>query len=103
MAMPMILEEAPVTIGELEREQRELEHAWRSPTGFKGWLAEVDHKVIAKRYIVTSFIFFVLGGLEAAVMRIQLAKPENSFIGPDLYNQIFSMHGTTMMFLFAVP
>jgi cytochrome c oxidase subunit I+III len=63
----------------------------------------VDHKSIGKRYIITTFLFFVLGGLEAAVMRAQLARPENGLIGPDAYNQIFTMHGTTMMFLFAVP
>src|SRR5207244_11895602 len=55
------------------------------------------------RYIVTGFCFFVLGGIEAALMRIQLAKAENNFLNPDLYNQIFTMHGSTMMFLFAVP
>jgi cytochrome c oxidase subunit 1 len=63
----------------------------------------VDHKSIAKRYIVTAFIFFVLAGLEAATMRAQLARPENTVLGPDAYNQFFTMHGLTMMFLFAVP
>jgi cytochrome c oxidase subunit I+III len=48
-------------------------------------------------------IFFVLGGVEALLMRIQLGSPENTFLDPDLYNQIFTMHGTTMMFFFAVP
>jgi cytochrome c oxidase subunit 1 len=86
-----------------ERERRELEWTWRPPPGLVGWLAEVNSKEIAKRYIITAFVFFLLGGLEAAAMRIQLARPENDFIGPDLYNQLFSMHGTTMMFLFAVP
>jgi cytochrome c oxidase subunit 1 len=103
-AAPLVVEPVtPARDADLEREQRELEHAWRSHPGLTGWLAEVNHKVIAKRYIITAFVFFVLGGLEAAVMRIQLARPENAFVGPDLYNQIFSMHGTTMMFLFAVP
>ena len=103
MAIPLIREETPASVDELDRERLEMERSWRSPGGFIGWLAEVDHKVIAKRYIITAFVFFVLGGLEAAVMRIQLSRPENDFVGPDLYNQIFSMHGTTMMFLFAVP
>jgi cytochrome c oxidase subunit 1 len=55
------------------------------------------------RYIVTAFIFFIAGGIEAAFMRWQLSRPENHFLSPDMYNQIFTMHGTTMMFLFAVP
>jgi cytochrome c oxidase subunit I+III len=63
----------------------------------------VDHKRIALRYIVTAMVFLLLGGLEAGVMRAQLSRPENTLIGPDLYDQIFTMHGTTMMFLFAVP
>ncbi|MFP5260604.1 MAG: cytochrome c oxidase subunit I [Blastocatellia bacterium] len=86
-----------------ERERRKLEETWRTPPGLLGWFMTTNHKSIAKRYIVTAFIFFLLGGLEAAAMRLQLSRPENRFLGPDLYNQIFSMHGTTMMFLFAVP
>jgi cytochrome c oxidase subunit 1 len=86
-----------------DRHLAALNATWRSRPGILGWLGEVNHKVIARRYIITAFVFFVLGGIEAALMRIQLARPENGFIGPDLYNQIFSMHGTTLMFLFAVP
>jgi len=71
--------------------------------GLVGFLATVDHKRIGIRYIVTGFAFFVLGGTLAGLMRLQLAVPENGLIGPDRYNQIFTMHGTTMMFLFAVP
>ncbi|HEX8245905.1 MAG TPA: cytochrome c oxidase subunit I [Longimicrobium sp.] len=63
----------------------------------------MDHKIVGRRYIITAFIFLFLGGLSAAVMRLQLGQPENRLIGPDLYNQLFTMHGTTMMFLFAVP
>ncbi|MBV9210292.1 MAG: cytochrome c oxidase subunit I [Acidobacteria bacterium] len=86
-----------------ERVRRELELTWTEPRGFFGWFTHTDHKSIATRYIVTAFIFFLLGGLEAAVMRWQLAKPNNHFVGPVLYNEIFTTHGTTMMFLFAVP
>jgi cytochrome c oxidase subunit 1 len=85
------------------RLHNELERTWRQHTGFWGWLTSVDHKSVGKRYIVTAFIFFILGGLNAALMRAQLARPENDLVGPDLYNQLFSVHGTTMMFLFAVP
>ena len=86
-----------------ERDRRALERAWGGTPGFWGWLTSTDHKSIGKRYIITAFVFFLLGGIEAAMMRIQLARPENRFLGPDQYSQIFSTHGTTMMFLFAVP
>jgi cytochrome c oxidase subunit 1 len=80
-----------------------LEATWREEPGLLGWLKSVDHKSIAIRYIVTAVVFFLLAGLEAAVMRVQLARPENTVLGPDAFNQFFTMHGTTMMFLFAVP
>ena len=86
-----------------ERELRELELTWARPGGIVGWFTDTDHKAIALRYVVTAFIFFLLGGIEAALMRIQLARPESHFLNPDLYNQVFTVHGTTMMFLFAVP
>jgi cytochrome c oxidase subunit 1 len=85
------------------RIQRELERSWAVPRGLIGWLSVVDHRSIGRRYLVTAFVFFVLAGLLAALMRIQLAFPENTFLGPDLYNQMFTVHGTAMMFLFAVP
>jgi cytochrome c oxidase subunit I+III len=84
-------------------EQEQMERTWATAPGIRGWLSTTDHKRIGTRYIATALVFFLLGGLEAAMMRAQLARPENSLIGPDLYNQIFTMHGTTMMFLFAVP
>jgi cytochrome c oxidase subunit I+III len=82
---------------------RQLDATWRTPSGFYHWLTTVDHKLIGRRYIVTAVAFFLLGGLQALMMRMQLAMPDNTLLGPDLYNQIFTMHGTTMMFLFAVP
>ncbi|MGX8008963.1 cytochrome c oxidase subunit I [Mesorhizobium sp. ORM8.1] len=81
----------------------QLSETWKTQRGFYGWLSTVDHKRIGHRYIVTAFIFLVLAGLAALVMRLQLASPEAGHVGPDLYNQLFTMHGTTMMFLFAVP
>jgi cytochrome c oxidase subunit I+III len=81
----------------------ELDEVWRARPGFLGWLMTTDHKSIAKRYVATAFIFFLLAGVEAAAMRAQLSRPENGVLGPDAYNQFFTMHGTTMMFLFAVP
>ena len=83
--------------------RRELEETWKSPSGLLGWLTETSHTALGKRYIVTAFVFFALGGIEALLMRLQLARPENTVLGADLYNQVFTMHGSTMMFLFAVP
>ena len=76
---------------------------WGRPPGFLGWLSSVDHKDIGRRYIVTALVFLALAGALAVAMRIQLSKPDNDVIGAARYNEIFTMHGTTMMFLFAVP
>ncbi|MEA3049188.1 MAG: cytochrome c oxidase subunit [Sphingomonadales bacterium] len=80
-----------------------LERTWSDAPGFWGWLTTTDHKRIGLRYIVTAIIFLSLGGILSLVMRLQLATPESGLISPDRYNQLFTMHGTTMMFLFAVP
>ena len=80
-----------------------LEQTWRDPPGLYGWFAAINHKTIAVRFMLTTFGFFVAGGVLALIMRLQLARPENTLVGPDFYNQLFTMHGTTMMFLFAVP
>jgi cytochrome c oxidase subunit 1 len=96
---------APPTAGEAPppHDDAALARTWGSRPGLIGWLTSVDHKSIGRRYIATAFAFLLLGGIEAALMRAQLARPENALIGPDRYNQIFTVHGTTMMFLFAVP
>src|SRR5690349_13068687 len=86
-----------------DRERDSLEAAWSEPGGIHGSFSITTHQVLEKRYIVTAFIFLLLGGIEALLMRLQLARPENTFLGPVRYNQIFTLHGTTMMFLFAVP
>jgi len=83
--------------------ERQLAKVWGTPSGFWGALATVDHKIIGRRYIVTAFVFLLMGGVLALLMRIQLAQPEGRLLGPDLYNQVFTMHGANMMFLFAVP
>jgi cytochrome c oxidase subunit 1 len=80
-----------------------LERTWYDGHGFWGWMTSVNHKSIALRSIVTAFVFFLLAGILAAVIRAQLARPENTLVGPDAYNQIFTTHGTAMMFLFGVP
>jgi cytochrome c oxidase subunit I len=80
-----------------------LARTWGRPRGLIGWLSSVDHKDIGRRYIVTALTFLALAGALALIMRLQLAKPENDLVGAARYNEIFTMHGTTMMFLFAVP
>ena len=92
-----------ITPETIEAERRELEKTWAEPRGVLGWFTNTNHKAIGLRIIVTAFIFFLFGGVLAALMRLQLMKPENDVLGPDLYNQIFTTHGTSMMFLFAVP
>ena len=71
--------------------------------GFWSWVTTVDHKRIAKLYGYTGFVFFIVGGLEALLIRLQLARPENAFITPAEYNSLFTMHGTTMIFLVVMP
>jgi cytochrome c oxidase subunit I len=82
---------------------RRLEQIWGTPRGILGALSTVDHKRIGCRYIATAFVFLFLGGVLALAMRLQLSRPEAGLISPDRYNQIFTMHGANMMFLFAVP
>lgn len=67
------------------------------------WVSTVDHKQIGILYLLVSLFFFGVGGIEALVIRWQLAKPENQFLTPAQYNQVFTMHGTTMIFLVVVP
>jgi cytochrome c oxidase subunit I+III len=76
---------------------------WDTPNTLMGRLTTVDHKTLGKRYLITAFVFLCLGGLEAAVMRAQLARPNEHLLSAEAYNQLFSMHGTTMMFLYAAP
>ncbi|HET6614611.1 MAG TPA: cytochrome c oxidase subunit I [Dehalococcoidia bacterium] len=80
-----------------------LERAWEAPGFIAGWLATVDHKQIALRYFVTAFVFLGESGMSSLVMRTQLAVPNNSFVDAEHFNQIFSLHGTVTIFLFATP
>lgn len=80
-----------------------LERTWATPPGFVGWLGQVNHRAIGTRYIVTGTFFFLLAGLDALRMRLQLAVPEADIISASTYNAAFTMHGSTMMFLFALP
>src|SRR5688500_8563861 len=90
VAVPVPQQEAPPL------EARRVWSGWQ-------WLATVDHKQIGILYIVTSLFFFLVGGLEALLVRTQLISPLNGFLHPDLYNQMFTMHATTMIFLAIMP
>lgn len=81
----------------------ELERTWLSPPGFRGWFTHVNHTSIGRRFLITSLVFFLLAGLLGLLMRLQLASPLNDILSPDAYNQIMTVHGTAMMFLFAIP
>jgi cytochrome c oxidase subunit I+III len=85
-----------------EQDRKDLERIWALP---KGWriLSAVNNTVVGYFYIGAAFLFFLLAGILSLMMRTQLAIPSNTFLSPDTYNQIFTMHGTVMMFLFAVP
>ncbi|MFI4965210.1 MAG: cytochrome c oxidase subunit I [Caulobacterales bacterium] len=97
------IETIPDVVSVPEAERRGLEKIWATAPGLAGVLSTVDHKRIGIRYMITAFIFLALGGLEASVMRAQLARPGLSLVTPEQYNQLFSTHGMTMIFLYALP
>jgi cytochrome c oxidase subunit I len=74
-----------------------------STTGIMSWLTTVDHKRIGALYLISGLFFFVFGGLEAAVIRAQLMSPNGKLVSAEMYNQLFTMHGTTMIFLAVMP
>jgi cytochrome c oxidase subunit I len=80
-----------------------LEHLWEESPGLGSWLGTVDHKRIGKRYVYTAFVFFLAGGIEALIVRAQLTRPDEQLVGPQTFNELFSMHGITMIFLFVTP
>jgi cytochrome c oxidase subunit 1/cytochrome c oxidase subunit I+III len=80
-----------------------LTHIWETPADLASRLATVDHKTIGVRYMITAFVLFLLGGVEALLLRTQLAAPNLHVLSPEAYNQLFTMHGTTMIFFFATP
>jgi cytochrome c oxidase subunit I+III len=95
---PALPNPLPRPEGELEQ----LQKVWQPPSGLR-FLTVVNNTYIGLFYIGTAFLFFLLAGILALLMRTQLAVPDNEFIGYSVYNQFFTMHGTVMMFLFAVP
>jgi cytochrome c oxidase subunit I len=80
-----------------------LKSSWEGRGGIAGWFSTVDHKEIGKRYLITAFLFLIIGGLEAAIMRAQLSQPNEHLLTPEQYAQLFTMHGVTMIFLYAMP
>ena len=88
---------------ELQRHKDQLERVWRLKPGILGWFSATTHQAIGMRYVVTAFMFLLAGGVEALMMRFQLARANNTVLTAAGYNQTFTLHGTTMMFLFAVP
>ena len=79
-----------------------LHRVWAAPKGWRSW-SEVNNDVVGNWYLITTFVFFLFGGALAMLIRAQLAIPGNTLLSVDLYNQVFTLHGSVMMFLFAVP
>ena len=73
------------------------------PTGIWDWFTTIDHKKIGVLYGVTAFLMFFSGGIEAMIIRLQLMRPEQNLVTPEIFNQLFTMHATTMIFLGVMP
>src|SRR5688572_1877248 len=82
---------------------RVLRRPAEAPTGLWSWLTTVDHKRIGILYGVSAFIYFLIGGVDALVVRLQLGKPVNELVNPDRYNGFVTMHATTMIFMALMP
>jgi cytochrome c oxidase subunit 1 len=99
-------EERPIlelTTGETRREPLGAFKRPTASTGWRSWITTVDHKKIGIMYGATALVFFAIGGLEALLIRAQLAQPNGQVISPEAYNQAFTLHGTTMVFLVIMP
>ncbi|HJR43617.1 MAG TPA: cytochrome c oxidase subunit I [Gemmatimonadaceae bacterium] len=99
MAAPRVAE-APEASGGT---QDAFDRIWEDPKGFLGALRSINNIPIATKYMIAGFVFFLIGGAQAILMRLQLGTPENTLLDAETYNQLFTMHGTTMMFLFVIP
>jgi len=93
---PSVAAEEPVLAGRLQA-------LWETEGGVIGWLSSVDHKQIGVRYIITAFAFLIAGGIEALIFRLQLSWSNLKLLNPEQYDQLFTMHGMTMIFLYAGP
>src|SRR3954451_12667887 len=97
-ALPAVVEPGEVTVAP--------PRAFRRPTathGWTSWFTTIDHKKIGKLYGYTAFAFFLIGGMEALLIRLQLARPNGTVLSAGMYNEIFTMHGVTMIFLVVMP
>src|SRR5207302_2930140 len=82
---------------------RRLDRIWAEPRGLLGWLTTTDHKRIGLLYFFTTLAFFGAGGIEALLMRTQLAQANEKVLSPETYDQLMTMHGVTMIVLFVIP
>jgi cytochrome c oxidase subunit 1/cytochrome c oxidase subunit I+III len=98
--MEMLAEPVPPEVAHAQAER--LRQVWESPKGWRYW-SDVNNQTVGVWYVTTCFAFMLAAGVLALLMRVQLAVPENEFLSAETYNQFFTMHGSAMMFLFAVP
>ncbi len=92
-----LVAQRPAQLGEPEHEHHP------GPSGFLKWITSTDHKDIGRSYLITSFVFFLMAGVMAVVMRTQLAAPDNTIVSQHTYNELFTIHGSLMLYLFAGP
>src|SRR5690625_5866655 len=101
------MQDATTTHAPAEVEAEQKSFSWlprpTKTTGLVGWMTTVDHKRIGLMYGTGALFFLLVGGIQALLIRIQLAVPNNTFVGAETFNQLFTMHGTTMIFLAAMP
>src|SRR5579864_2432441 len=76
---------------------------WQTRPGLIDWIGTVDHKTIGIRYMITAFFFFLIAGFDAELIRLQLVAPNGTVLSPETYDQVFTMHGTVMIFFVATP
>jgi cytochrome c oxidase subunit I+III len=100
---PVEVADRHTSISPSEPIDERLEKIWADPPGFAGWFRALQNDALGARIMGTAFAFFLLGGILAILMRTQLLVAESDFLGPQRFNELFTMHGSTMMFLFAVP
>ena len=94
--IPAVLDESPSL-------KAGLQAMWETPVGPRGWFSSVDHKEIGLRYLVTAFVFLIAGGVEALIMRLQLSGPNQHLLTPEQYDELFTMHGATLIIWYAFP
>src|SRR5579859_7380934 len=91
-----------MAVGTVATRGRAARKRW-SQTAVGSWVTTTDHKRLGILYIYTGVLFFFVGGVEAALIRLQLAQPNAKVLSPEAYDQVFTMHATTMIFLFVMP